>query len=229
MTLSNYIEWCNENEARSYPIAEHATSQTVSNKQLPTDIIADIGVVVPEQYSDVYISSVRVTPVLYSVCVACSTAPLLVCTVTTSDYVPYQAVAMSPQVDDVTGWIVFGNHQATAATSYTFTAAIQTGLASRAVRTIDSLPVTKLLKYGGSVDQYVDKLVRLVGGNNLRIYQDPNDAQTILLELEAGACQDFLGPCDVYPDAGGCNLQPIRDINGVTANSSGILTLRFGE
>jgi hypothetical protein len=225
--LSNYIEWCNENEGRAYPLAEHATQLATSGQQLPVDILADMSVLVPEQYTDLYISSVRVTPALYSVCLASAAAPLLVCAVSTSTYSPYEAVAMEPQVDDVTGWVVFGNHRSAVARTYNFDTAQASGLASRAVRVVEKLPVTKMLKYGGSTTQYIDQLVNLVGGHNLRIYQDPLDAEVLILELDAGACQDFLGPCDVYPDAGGCALPPIRDISGVTADGDGILTLRF--
>ena len=166
---SNYIEWCNENEDRSYPLEEGTTQRALSGRQLPTDIIADMGILVPASYTDIYVSSVRVTPALYSVCLASGTAPLLVCAVPTAGYTPYEAVAMDPQVEDVTGWVVFGNHRTTVAEQYSFTDANASGLASRAVRVVDSLPVRRMLKYGGSTAQYIDRLVNLVGGNALRI------------------------------------------------------------
>jgi hypothetical protein len=225
--LSNYIEWCNENEGRSYPLAEDSSQRSTDGQLLPTNIIADLGVLVPPQYTDIYVSSVRVTPTLYSVCLVSSSGPLLTCVAVRPAYTPYQAVPMDPQVDDVTGWIVFGNHRTNIAKQYTFASAADSGLAARAVRIVDRLPVRRMLKYGGTTAQYVDQLVKLIGGNALSIYQDPDNASNIIFELDAATCSDFLGPCEVYPDAGGCALTPIRDISGVSADETGAITLRF--
>lgn len=221
-----YIDWCNENEARSYPLAQHASQRDITGKRLPFGIIVDMCIVVPAAYADAYVSSVYVTPDIISIAVASSSAPLLACTVARTSYKAYQAVAMQPQIDDVSGWVVFGSYTTLVRKQYRFTSKDDGGLAHRAIRVIKQLPVTGVAKYGGRDAQSLDQLVTLIGGGSLRTFKDASTGN-IVLELDESDCSAFLGPCDEYASAGGCYLPPIRTLNGVPADKNGIITIRF--
>ena len=49
MSTESYIQWCNENEGRAYPIAEGASQVDVRGNRLPTDILADACIMVPPE------------------------------------------------------------------------------------------------------------------------------------------------------------------------------------
>ena len=224
---SSYIEWCNENESRAYPIQDDATHVDNFGNVLPDDILVDMGVIVPPEYQDVYCRTVRVTPNVFSVSLACASGPLMVGTYSASIYVPYTVVALTPIVPDVSGWVVFGAHRRVINEIYVFNGPKQSGLVSRAIRVVDKIPVRRFYKYGGSGVGYLDQLVRLVGAGLLRMYRDPDNGQQIIVELDKQQAKTFLGPCDHYADASQCRASPIRSIDGVKADSEHVVTFRF--
>jgi hypothetical protein len=224
---SSYIEWCNENEGRAYPLRDETRRVDNYGQPLPDDILVDLGVIVPPEYSDVYCTTIRVTPNVFSVCLASSAGTLLLGTYAASSYVPYTVVPLTPMVPDVSGWVVFGSHRRVVNETYVFSSAVQSGIVSRAVRVVDRIPVRRFYKYGGANVGYLDQIVRMAGGGLLRIYRDPENGQQMIAELDKRQTENFLGPCDHYADAGQCRAAPIRSINGVTADADGVLTLRF--
>lgn len=232
MPAESYIQWCNENEGRAYPIADHASQIDLRGLRLPSDILADACIMVPPAYADAYVSLVRATPALLSVCIASSNAGLLHCTVARSGYVPYTAVPLVPMVPDVSGWVVFGNHVAYAPELYRFgprsrTAVDQSSLARRAVRVVERVPVRRFSLLHGDAGAWVDKLVRVLGGTGLSVRKSEDAEDTVIIELAPDRAESFLGPCNRYGDGHGCPAAPICCISGVKANQDGDLTLRF--
>lgn len=227
MSMESYIQWCNENEGRAYPLADAATQLDISGNKLPTDILADMCIMAPSEYADAYVSSVRITSNLIAVSVASGQAPLLHCVVYRSTYVPYTSVALTPLVPDVSGWAVFGNHMALVNEYYRFSGAAQSGLAPRALRVVERIPVQSFSLLNRDPQKWIDRLVRVLGGTALRIYKSETASDTIIIELDKARAEAFLGPCNVYDSSTACPAPPICSINGVTANDAGDLVLRF--
>jgi len=224
--VSANMEWCNNNEGRAYPIREEATAKANNGRVLPMDIIADLGIIVPAEYGDVYVSSVRVTPRLYSIALACPESALLAVTVNRNSYEPYSAVAMAPLADNVSGWVVFGAHRALVAEHYVFDTIEQSGLEGRCRRIVERVPVRRILRRDSHLELFVDQLVKMLGVNGLSVTKESDD--TIALTMDPALAPSYAGPCNQYADsANGCGIAPIRSINGVSADENGILTIRF--
>lgn len=227
MVKEGYIQWCNENEGRFYPLNDDVSGVSDLGQDLPFDIIADLGLLLPPEYEDPYITGVRFTSNIISVAIGCSIAPLFVLSLNRLNYTPYTAVALSPLVENASGWIVFGAHRYTTTENYTFSSPVQSKLNLRTVRYTAKVPVQRFFRFNGSNNQYLEKLVNIVGLNDLKIYRDPNNAQKLIVELDKTETENYLGPCDQYVDNNGCNVPPICEIAGVPADSDGVIRFVF--
>ena len=225
--MNTYLEWCNENAGRKYPLDEGASCIDIYGHMAPTDILVDAMLFVPEVYSNVFCTILRATPAVLSVAFASPNNPLFVASIARNTYVPYTAVPLTPLCSGVSGWVVFGDHVACTEEIYAFRSISQSGMALRTVRNVQASPVVKLLRLGDSTQSAVDGLVQLLGGNGLKVYPDPTNASQIIVELDPNMAEALLGPCDHYADAGMCRVPPIRSINGVAPDANGILTLSF--
>ena len=223
MPAESYIQWCNENEGRAYPVSETATQTDAQGFALPSDILADMCIMVPPEYADARVSFVRVTDHLISISIAAGHVGLLHCSVARASYVPYTAVQLTPLADDVSGWVVLGNHIPTGPHNYKFDTGAQSGLAPRAVRVVERVPVQACALLNGDPANAIMGLLQLLGGAAIRVYRKPGTTDTIVVELDKGRAEAFLGPCEPY----GCAAPLICSIAGVTADENGTITLRF--
>lgn len=227
MRTSSHIEWCNENEGRAYPVSETATRVDDTGKTLPNDIIADMGLVLPQLYSELRISSVYVSPQIVSVAISCSTGGLLTGSFSRTGLVPYAAYALTPLVEGVSGWIVFGNHRAVVSERFLFSTAAQAGVELRAVRLIPPPGVTKFLRRGGDPTVQAQGLIRLEADSSFEIIKDPDNAQNIIVRLRQDSQARFSEPCSQQASADFCGVPPIRRIANVPAGSTGEIGIRF--
>ena len=53
MIQPNYMQWCNENEGRAYPVAETAGRVSDSGQPLPDDILVDLGILVAPGFTGI--------------------------------------------------------------------------------------------------------------------------------------------------------------------------------
>lgn len=225
MLPTGHIEWCNANEGRAYPLREEATRRADSGAQLPDDILADACLIVPPDCGDAFCSMVRVTPSLLAVSFSCANGPLAAGAWPRSAYSPYSAVPLTPLADNVSGWVVFGNHICQAPEHYIFSAPAQSALECRALRLVDRPPIPAFLKLGGPSDIRLSGVVRLVPGAGLRIYRGA--PASVVFALDSVRAPAFLGPCEQYGDADQCGSPPIRRFNGVSPDADGQLTIRI--
>lgn len=221
------MQWYNENEGRAYPLSELATLVDINGVTLPNDILVDLCVLVPPIHQNVYVSSIRITPALVSIGISSDVSGLLVGTFTRDSVRPYAAYALTALVDNVSGHVTFGEHRSVITEDYRFASVAASGLATRAVHVVDTLPVNKLLKLYGNPNQSIRGLVRLVAGSGLAITQDPDDSETILITLNADLAQAFASPCTEVANADACGAPPIRRINNICPDENGKIILRF--
>ena len=215
---STYTQWCNENESRSYPLADDATGE------LPPDIIVDLSITIPETRSTLWVSSVRITTALITVCISDSYGGILIGTYQRSSVAPYKAYPLVPMVDDVTGWITFGNHAATDQETYRFTNPAQGLIEMRCVRVIDSLPVTDLVKYGAYTSTPLSDIIKIEGGSGVVITAGA-DGESVVIKLKPELARTISGPA--VADADTCGVPPVRRICGVEGDANGNINLVF--
>lgn len=218
------LGWFNENENRSYPIAEDATGVDNDGNICPYSLIADLGISVPEDLVDaVYLRQITVTPAMVSVSFATSAGGLIVGTFA-RPVVPYQAYALTPVMDTASGFIVFGSavNMITDPITYLFDSTDQSRIEENALSAVQTPGVTALGKLNGSVDDYTDGIIKIEVGTNVKVGRVGN---TIQIGLVEAARSKFVGPCDQTAIFDSCGGVPIRTINGVPANGSGKITL----
>jgi hypothetical protein len=230
MARGGYLEWYNENGGRGYPIAEEATRVDDNGRRMPDDILVDMGILVPPEHKDLYVSSVRITRRTLSIGVSSPVSGVLIGTYARSDIAPLRAFPLTSVTDDVAGWVVFGNHflRPTVVDAYhRFSAPSQSGLEQRVMRLVESLPVTSLQRYGGQSTRTVDKVVELRAGGALIVERHETEEDTIVIRLAPGAGTRFAGPCLVDAVKEKCGVPPMRSINGVCPDEDGKITVRF--
>lgn len=222
--MASPLEWFNENENRAYPIAEDATGIDNAGNICPYSIIADLGISVPESLvEDVFLRQLNVTPLMVSVSFATTSGGLAVATYA-RPIVPYKAYALTPATDTASGFIVFGSalDSITEPVSYLFDGPEQSRIEENALSPIQLPGVTNIGKLNGNPSEYIDKIVRIEVGTNIKISRSGNVIQVGLAEAVQSK---FLGPCDKYAIFDSCGGVPIRTINGVPADTNGKLII----
>lgn len=227
MKTNSYIAWCNENEGRAYPLTEEATRLDDTGKTFENDIIVDMGILLPEYYTGLRISSVYISAQLISVAISANSGGLLTGTYARAGVVPYTAYPLTPIADNASGWIVFGNHRTATIKHYRFATAEQSGLEQRPVRVLPPPGVQRFQRVDNDPTIYATGIVKLDGGLVFVIDRDPDDAQNIIVRLNNDVAASFIEPCTRQATSDACGVPPIRRINNVPATAAGVITLRF--
>ena len=224
MNQPTYIQWANENEGRSYPVSETASQQSNLGVAFPQDILVDLGIMVPPGIYNVRLSGCTVTPSLISITIGSDQGALLAGTFLRANTVPYSAYPLVALVPNVSGWVTFGSHQTTGATSYAFGTAHQGLIEPRTIRVIAPPAVTSFQREGAGPDVLATGLVELqVGGG---IVAQAGLGNTIVLSLDTAHQPIYAQPCSVQANSD-CDVPVIRRINNVPPDTSGKITLRF--
>lgn len=229
MIGAEYIQWLNENENRAYPVAEYATQLDDQGRLLPTDIIADVGLMLPPSHQEVHFTSIRITEQSVVVGLASPLSGLFIGTFNRAALTPYTAYPLTPLLSDISGWIVFGHHIASGIEDYRFAQPLASRVEMRAVRMIDEIPVKKFIKFGGSDVIAADKIVTFQGGSGVVFELDPDDptGHTILVSLDDEHKYSFVSPCLAWASRDICGAVPMRSFNGVCPDDDGRIELRF--
>lgn len=225
--MTTYIQYCNENEGRKFPFADAASLVSVAGLQLPNNIIVDLNITIPSTLTGVYCPLINITPNVISISLASSTLGLLVGSFPRATLVPYASYALSPVIDDVSGWVSFGTG-VTQNSFYKFTDATQSGIAPKCINYIDVLPVKRFIKLGSSLDAYVSDIVKLKARGDLVISKHETDPSIIVMELKNP--DRFVGPCNKLTDIKVDAMQPnvsLHSINNVTPDNDGIIIFEF--
>ena len=171
MISDTYIQWYNANAGRSYPLQEDVTQKSDDGLVLPTNLIVDLGLLVPSDYPAVYLSSVYITPRLLSVGFNANGQGLLAGTYLRAEIQPYKAYPLTSVSDNTSGWIVFGDYTTSNVEHRRFSGVAQSAIDHHAIRFIDPPPVTKILQYGADWDdpQTAEGLIQLKGSGGLMV------------------------------------------------------------
>jgi hypothetical protein len=216
-------QWYNENEGRQYPLASTATQISDAGIPLPTDILADLAVMVPTLYTGVRIGSLRLTANMVTVSIVSDQGGLLIGTHLLQTTEPYRAYPLTALQTNCSGWVVYGNHPTQTVEDYRFATALQSALEQRAIRYCDPPLVSDIVRKGNTTDQAATGVIRLTAGTGVTITRDPVDPHNIIVRLNPDMKAKLSGPCNQNASS----LPPIRRLNGVAADETGTITLRF--
>lgn len=219
------IQWLNENEGRAYPVSEAASRRSNAGDLLPSDILVDMGILVPEGVTGVRLASVTISPALVSVVVSSDFGALLVGTYGVGEVKPYTPAPLTAVAPNCTGWFCLGGHAATTVEQYRFGTAQQSGLENRVVRFCKVPGVTELRRLDAITA--ASGLVTLQVAGGIMAQQDPQDPQNLILRLDQSVQDQYAKPCSGASVAPGCQLPVIRRICNVQPDQNGVITLRF--
>lgn len=224
--MSAFADWLNQNALRSYPLAEGTSGLDDRGIALPQSLLVDMTVLCPDPTAEVRLSQAWYSPGLAGISLVVGGDPAATATVSWATYKAGTAVPLVPYPDTVgiQGWVVFGASPRVVQSRVThnFATGAQSRLDAAAVRAIRPPGVRSIDATSGTAR--AAGLVRILTDGQLRVYRDPDDASTIRVAISSiDAQRSFLGPCnDVAPVAA-----PIRSINGVCPDATGVLTIQF--
>lgn len=223
--MSSYVQWYNANESRDYPFKEGASLVSAGGMRLPTNLIVDMSLLVPDGYAEnVYCPYIKITPNIISLGVASAGAGLFMATFARSAIVPYVAYQLDTLIPGLGGWVVFGSYVAKSNELYRFSGYEASAIDSKVLHIVEVPPVTKIIKLGEPTSRYLAKVVNLVAGSDVKIYKHETAPNVIVVELTNSA--SFIGPCNPRIDITGDRVS-LHSINKVRPTDDGIITIRF--
>jgi hypothetical protein len=226
MKTASYIQFCNENSGRAYPLSEYATRIDDNGNTMSNDIIIDLGILLPVNYTGLRVSSVAVSDSILSVAISADAGGLLTATLARTGVRPYTAYPLDSLVDDVSGWVVFGGYKGVRR-YYQFSTEAQSGIELRAVKVVPAPGVKRFHRVGNTPTLYATGIVDLEVSSAFIVEQDPDNTNNIIVRLSADAKSRFIEPCTRPASATNCCVPPLRSINNVPPNVDGEITLRF--
>lgn len=170
--------------------------------------------------------------------------PLAAISLPKTGLVVHRHYPVQPLADGVGGWVVFGSgvtNKREGDVRYVaarFTSPSQTLLAPRAARSYAALPVTSASQATESTK--LDGLVKLKAGSDIEISAESltiagRVRNAIVFRLKStspvgsgrNVFQIFSGDCLPRPESGNCDAEPIEQINSVSPDCCGRLSLNF--
>lgn len=251
--ISN-LSWESVNSVRRYPLVDQATCVDDNGVVLPTEIINEVQLWVPDSLASkkIFISSISISNQLASVTFAIDNGgtftPIGGCTVGPTIN-PFKNYTIKTYIDGAAGWLVFGNIAATyygKLQSWVFSSFNQTGLLPKNVKTFKASGVTGITTKTANKILRKNVIFKSTNSDDFLIEYVPKTSSTArtidgekrdciifkLNELGKGAdvYKKYLSACDVSPDSDTCLKPKIETINNaVPACSNGYITLKIVE
>lgn len=255
------LNWYNLQSLRRYPLADSCTGETDDGKNLPNDIIVDCCLRFPDgsAVGDIKKPVLR-TPFLTAVTVSNSIVTAVIgveekdtdtlavkrySIAAVSAVKPVNAgvhYTLTPLMDGVAGWIVFGDGIDTPFAGR-FSSAHQAKIQERCARSYKPLPLTGV-KIAGA-ENWLDGVVKLnvdaplVAAVKKISVEAPNRDKEIqynaifigldekLMSAEYNPFSYFLHPCGGRPESGTCPKPGIQTINGIGPDCYGNVDIVF--
>lgn len=216
MNRREFIERCNGNEYLAYPLADGCTMTDDHGREFPMSLLTELHICVPDAYSDTYLSSFHLSGHVAGISLACEEdgvqRGIATLSVARSEYTPCTAAALTPLVDDVSGWAVFGDMDSVSEGLWKFSSSEQSGLDPRAVKEIRKPSIDAVGIPGIRNEDMLGGVVELAAEGPVHIDTD-TDTNTITIGLDASDASRFMSRCGVRGDSSRCHA--IRSINGV--------------
>lgn len=260
--MARNLAWYALNAARAYPLDEAATLLSDAGKLVPSDILVDCKLTFPVSKARyAYLGAMSVTENAVTLTFVGSTIPARQPTCeeeeSAGELVPLAAVslpkaglsayrhyAVTPLLDGVGGWVVFGNgvfnRKAESAVYFTgkFSTVYQSMLTPRSASPYRDPAVTGVGRTGDSTK--LRGLVLLKTGPDLEIVGetltiDGVQRHAAVFQLTSttpvgegrNVFNIYRGPCSGRPESDTCDGQPIEQINAASPDCCGRISLNF--
>jgi hypothetical protein len=234
----------NLNDVRVYPFADLASLRDADGRVLPEFVLNDCHLWWPDSYGDVgFVSTVTVSPGLVTMTFAARNTVTDVVTVlavlqVSRPEVAYKSQELQAMQPGVGGWAAVGEIPAslTGVNTWRFDNYENAQLLPRVAQAYQAYPVRSLGKENSSAE--LTGNVRFLAGSNLSIeagyrYAGNEYQRCVIFGLDPeqlpGLYSFFMGPCGKRPESDTCDRPAIRDINGVTPDDAGVITIEIDD
>ena len=224
-TGTAFTQWENSNELRKFPFTEESSLVSVDGKVLPTDIISDLLLFLPESVYTPQLACVRLGPGVVSVAFSINTELLCSCIVPKRDFRPYVPYAMDAVLPGSSGYITFGDISwPEEPVMYKFNNAADIDL--RACIMTPQPGVTSFVddvsgeELSGIVTMSLPQTVTASIEKTDGVYH-------VTFDLTDTGRTALSTSCHAGVDDEACGVPVIRSICGVKPNSDGVILLRF--
>lgn len=227
--------WYDSNSVRQYPMDMSATSIDDFENPIPTALLQDVNVYVPEHLGvvEVYIGSCHMTGAVASVVLVGLSAggPVPLCSAVTTPGAS-RLTAVEPLTDGVRGWVVLGIPNANGVGRWTASNPSQTRLAAGCWSAYRRPPVLSLGASGRRIRLTGDVEIR--ASWHLQLVSDTRQvsgraARVMVLRLDPELPNETKSSyVAVCVDTGGaCSPAPIQTINKVRPDADGNITVEI--
>lgn len=243
MHIAN-IEWYNANERRKYPLVDGAAALDREGDSLPTDLIVDINIAVPDtDIGYAYISSVVVSEHLVTVTLghysSNSAGPLLALSINRSSSNIHRNLRLDSYMEGAIGWLVLGRGIENKTGKWVFDTPSNTKINDRCLHKFKPNGVTSL-SVGGNPNKITGTIEFLSADPQiLRIYNDTRNINGTnrnclvfglnTLHESLDVLQRYVGECFTSPDSETCSRSSVYAINHATPDCDGRVYINIVE
>lgn len=220
-------EWLNKNSLRSFPVREGANPVALSGIGLSNSAIVDLSISSSlDPDSRFFIRSVTSSPKIFSVSICDQNKRSLA--VANCIKFSETTVELDPLIEGIVGSVTFGsgiNDFPIGFHDFVLSAPVEV----RCGISLGPFPVQSVSSL------YGDKMtgdVSFLGGDQLRIETFEmliSGKVTKAIKMSLGDMSRFLSPCENRTTTCDCDKTPIRSINGVTPNESGVIYIEVED
>lgn len=219
-------EWHNENALRAYPLSDDCRAA----EEMPTWLLADLRVSVGAEYSRVFVSSAYLSDALVSFAVSGMTGSgkvvgLIAKTVTRDELEPGRAYAADSLDGESCGTVAFGEIPDGASPFKLRFGPDEAPLAEGAVVRVRPRGIVRITDPAHGTE--ASGIIDLSGSGEFRTYVDPEDPNTVVIELTDLYRDLTTSVCSSVPSFDNCGETPVRTVNGVAPDDAGNIYLRF--
>ncbi len=229
--------WYGDNATREYPIIDGSVLD-VRGQRLPPDLLADLLLVVPDSLSGIGLSGLTMGPRLITLVFGNETTAVAAVTIQ-NPIVSEQVYTLTPLIEDVGGWIVFGSGvDHLVAGRFEFRPPAR--LSDRSLRYHPAPPVQSLSKVGSTIK--LKGLVRLSGRNDVEVVGGIRQIEGVdrtvgIVRLSSSQSVQagrnlfdvYKGPCGGRPEANSCLRPALEQIGEAVPDCAGNIDLLFAS
>jgi hypothetical protein len=240
--------WYNANESRRYPLDDQSNGRDDAGLEIVDSVLVDCDIRFSSLLGNLlYVQGITVSRGLVSVVFGIAddllqTTGRTVAAVTVQRPITkYRHYDITPLVDGIDGWVVFGAG-VDEEISLRFATPAQTFISVRCADNYAPLPIPSIKKTG--VGSALSDIVTFDGLDPVvitheKIKPDPDseeEVDVLMFRLNTqqitstyNPLSEFIGPCSGRPDSGTCGKDPIEFINGVEPDCDGNIVIEFNE
>jgi len=145
--MTEYYQWCNQNEFRKYPFQEEASMRSALGVELPARLVSDLQCYTQYSASQLYVCRAVKTSTIVSAVLNVNQCPVLAITLGIANMVPWKLYPLVPLDGVSSGYIAFGDLSNVDSFAGIFSGPSETGIEPKCVHSWHE-PVLSIGKRG---------------------------------------------------------------------------------